>query len=135
MPPPIAVLEQRGLDYILGVRERGTKEVREVVMADQTPSVPLVLSHKGRPDTELLAKAVKVGDRRYIVCRNLAEAAQAARTREAVLTTLPPAGGLISRTSTSRNRMVGGRPRSCSPRGRQISTSSYRSSTTAVRLR
>ena len=84
----IAALEQRGLDYILGVRERGTKEVREIVMADQTPSVPLVIPHKGRPDTELLAKEVKLGDRRYIVCRNLAEAARAARTREAVLTTL-----------------------------------------------
>src|SRR6201996_2750000 len=84
----VAALEQRSLDYILGVRERGTKEVHEIVMADQTPSVPLVLSHKGRPDTELLAKEVKVSDRRYIVCRNLAEAAQAARTREAVLTTL-----------------------------------------------
>ena len=32
----IAALEQRGLEYILGVRERSTKEVREVVMADQT---------------------------------------------------------------------------------------------------
>ena len=84
----IAALEQRGLDYILGVRERGTKEVREIVMADQTPSVPLVIPHKGRPDTELLAKEVKLGDRRYIVCRNLAEAARAARTHEAVLTTL-----------------------------------------------
>ena len=84
----IAALEQRGLDYILGVRERGTKEVREIVMADQTPSVPLVIPHKGRPDTELLAKEVKLGNRRYIVCRNLAEAARAARTREAVLTTL-----------------------------------------------
>ena len=84
----IAALEQRGLDYILGVRECGTKEVREIVMADQTPSVPLVIPHKGRPDTELLAKEVKLGDRRYIVCRNLAEAARAARTREAVLTTL-----------------------------------------------
>src|ERR1700729_3095421 len=60
----IAALEQRGLDYILGVRERGTKEVREIVMADQTPSVPLVIPHKGRPDTELLAKKVKLGDRR-----------------------------------------------------------------------
>jgi hypothetical protein len=57
-------------------------------MADQTPSVPLTLPHKGRPDTELLAKEVKLGNRRYIVCRNLAEAARAARTREAVLTTL-----------------------------------------------
>ena len=31
------------------------------------------------------AKEVKLGDRRYIVCRNLVEAAQAARTREADL--------------------------------------------------
>jgi hypothetical protein len=36
----------------------------------------------------LRAKGVKAGNRRYIVYRNLAEAAQAARTREAVLTTL-----------------------------------------------
>ena len=84
----IAALEQRGLEYILGVRERGTKEVREVIMADPTPSVPLVIPRKGRPDTELQAKEVKLGDRRYIVCRNLVEAARAARTREAVLTTL-----------------------------------------------
>jgi Transposase DDE domain len=84
----VAALEQRGLDYILGVRERGTKEVREVVMADQTPSVPLVIPRNGRPDTELQAKEVMLGDRRYIVCRNLIEAAQAARTREAVLVTL-----------------------------------------------
>ena len=84
----IAALEQRGLDYILGVRERGTKEVREVILADPTPSVPLVIPRQGRPDTELQAKEVKLGDRRYIVCRNLVEAAQAARTREAVLATL-----------------------------------------------
>lgn len=84
----IAALEQRGLDYILGVRERATKEVREVVMADPAPSVPLVIPRNGRPDTELRAKEVKVDGRRYVVCRNLAEAAQAARTREAVLATL-----------------------------------------------
>jgi hypothetical protein len=70
------------------VRERGTKEVREVVMADQTPSVPLVIPRNGRADTELRATEVKVDGHRCIVCRNLAEAAQAARTREAVLTTL-----------------------------------------------
>ncbi len=52
------------------------------------PSVPLVIPRQGRPDTELQAKEVKVGDRRYIVCRNLVEAAQAARTREAVVATL-----------------------------------------------
>lgn len=84
----IAALEQRGLEYILGVRERSSKEVRDIVMADPAPSVPLVIPHKGRPDADLQAKEVKVDDRRYIVCRNLVEAAQAARTREAVLTTL-----------------------------------------------
>lgn len=84
----IAALEQRGLEYILGVRERSSKEVREIVMADPAPFVPLVIPRVGRPDTELQAKEVKLDGRRYIVCRNLAEAAQAARTREAVLTTL-----------------------------------------------
>jgi hypothetical protein len=57
----IAALEQRGLGYILGVRERGTKEVRELIMADPTPSVPLVIPRTGRPDTELQAKGVKLG--------------------------------------------------------------------------
>ncbi len=84
----IAALEQRGLEYILGVRERSSKEVREALMVDTAPSVPLVIPRQGRPDTELQAKEVKVGDRRYIVCRNLVEAAQAARTREAVVATL-----------------------------------------------
>src|ERR1700744_2110869 len=71
----VAALEQRGLDYILGVRERGTKEVREVVMAAPARSVPLVIARNGRPDTELRAKEVKVDGRRYVVCCNLAEAA------------------------------------------------------------
>ena len=45
-----------------------------------------------------------------------------------------PSGGLTSRTSISRRRTVGGRVRSSSSRGRQMSTSPCRSSTTAVRL-
>jgi hypothetical protein len=84
----IAALEPRGLEYILGVRERGSKEVREVVMADTEPSAPLVIPHTRRADPDLRAKEVKLSGRRYIVCRNLAEAAQAAQTREAVLITL-----------------------------------------------
>jgi hypothetical protein len=84
----IAGLEQRGLDYILGVRERARKEVREVVLADPAPSVPLVIPHDGRADTELQAKTVTVGSRRYVVCRNLGEAVQAARTRAAVVAAL-----------------------------------------------
>ena len=84
----IAGLEQRGLDYILGVRERASKEVREVVLADPAPSVPLVIPHDGRADTDLQAKTVTVGSRRYVVCRNLGEAVQAARTRAAVVAAL-----------------------------------------------
>ena len=84
----IAALEERGLDYILGVRERSSKEVREVVLADPAPSAPLTVPHKGRPDTDLQAKEVRLGQRRYVVCRNLDEAAQAARTREAVVSSL-----------------------------------------------
>jgi hypothetical protein len=47
-----------------------------------------VIPRKGRADTDLRAKEVTIDGRRYIVRRNLAEAEQAARTREAVLTTL-----------------------------------------------
>jgi hypothetical protein len=39
-------------------------------------------------DTELEAKQVKIGERRYIVCRNLAEARRDAEQREAILSGL-----------------------------------------------
>jgi Transposase DDE domain len=84
----ITALEARGLEYILGVRERSSKEAREIVLTDASPFVPLVIPRRGRPDTELEAKEVRVGKRRYVVCRNLAEAQQDAATREAVLATL-----------------------------------------------
>ena len=81
----IASLEERGLEYILGVRERSSKEVQAVVLNDPAPSVSLVIPRRGRRDTELEAKEVRVGGRRYIVCRNLAEAKRDAEVREAVL--------------------------------------------------
>jgi hypothetical protein len=84
----IAALEQRGLEYILGVRERSSKEVRDVVLADTQPSVPLTIPRQGRPDTELQAKEVMRDGRRYIVCRNLVEAEQDARNRETVVASL-----------------------------------------------
>ena len=84
----IAGLEERGLEYILGVRERSSKEVNEVVLKDPAPSIPLVIPRPRRPDTELEAKEVRVGDRRYIVCRNLNEAKRDASVREAVLRSL-----------------------------------------------
>ena len=84
----IAALEARGLEYILGVRERTSKEVRTVVLNDAGPFVPLVIPRQGRPDTELEAKAVTLGKRRYIVCRNLVEAARDAAEREAIVANL-----------------------------------------------
>ena len=81
----IAALEARGLEYILGVRERTSKEVRTLVLDDDAPFVPLVIPRPGRQDTELEAKAVILGHRRYIVCRNLAEATKDAAARDAIV--------------------------------------------------
>jgi hypothetical protein len=81
----IAALEERKLEYVLGVRERSTAEVRSTVIADRTPFVPLVVPRASGVLTELEAKQVKIGDRRYIVCRNLAEARRDAEQRSAIL--------------------------------------------------
>ena len=81
-------LEERGLEYILGVRERSFKEVYDVVLNDPKPSIPLVIPRPRRPDTELEAKEVRVGEHRYVVCRNLTEAKHDAEVREAVLRSL-----------------------------------------------
>jgi hypothetical protein len=86
--PPIAALEARGLEYIPGGRERTAKAVRTLVLDDATPSVPLVIPRQGRPDTALEAKAVILGKRRYIVCRNLAQAEKDAAAREAIVANL-----------------------------------------------
>ena len=84
----IAALEARGLEYILGVRERATKEVRTLVLGDDAPFVPLLIPRQGRRDTELEAKAVTLGKRRYVVCRNLAEGEHDAAARAAIVANL-----------------------------------------------
>src|SRR6202040_980226 len=92
----IAALEERKLEYVLGVRERSSAEVRSTVIDDQTPFVPLVVPRVSGGLTELEAKQVKIGNRRYIVCRNLAEARRDAEQRSPILaglrtnTKLPP---------------------------------------------
>jgi hypothetical protein len=52
---------------------------------DQTPLVPLVVPRVSGELTELEAKQVKIGNRQYIVCRNLAEARRDAEQRSAIL--------------------------------------------------
>jgi hypothetical protein len=83
----IAALEQRGLLYILGVRERTDKLVRDVVLNDAAPFVPLIIEKRGR-DTDYSAKAVTLGGVRYIVCINHQEAAKDAADRTAILAAL-----------------------------------------------
>jgi transposase len=96
----LAELDARNIDYILGVRERATKEIRGVI-ADPTPYVPLSIPKAaGRGCTDLLVKEIvrsgldadgKPWRRRYIVCRNEAEAQQDKAEREAILAALEAA--------------------------------------------
>jgi hypothetical protein len=83
----IAALEERGLLYILGVRERSDKLVRDVVLSDAAPFVPLSVEKHGR-DTDYGAKAVSLAGQRYIVCINHQEAAKDAADRAAILVAL-----------------------------------------------
>jgi len=83
----IAGLEARDLLYILGVRERSDKLVREIVLKDATPFVPLTLRKRNK-ETDYGAKAVMAGEQRYIVCVNHQEAAKDAAEREDILKSL-----------------------------------------------
>jgi transposase len=86
-------LEERGLEYILGARERTDRLVREVVLADARAFTPLLIERaNGAGDrrsatgqTQLFAKEVQVSGRRYIVCRNEAEAEKDRADRQAIL--------------------------------------------------
>src|SRR5258708_39862713 len=66
-------------------KQRSTAELRSTVIDEQTPFVPLVVPRVSGELTELEAKQVKIGNRRYIVCRNLAEARRDAEQRSAIL--------------------------------------------------
>ena len=83
----LAELEARRLLYILGVRERTDKLVRELVLDDPAPFVPLVMSKRGK-QVDYEAKAVMVAGRRYIVCRNHQEAQKDAADRISILAAL-----------------------------------------------
>ena len=84
----IQALEDRKLTYVLGARERTDKLVREVVLADDGPFVPIVVPRASGKETELAAKAVTVAGIRYIVCRNEAEATKDAADRQAIVAAL-----------------------------------------------
>src|SRR5215813_9488270 len=83
----IAELEARRLLYILGVRERTDKLVRELVLDDPAPFVPLTLTKRGK-QADFEAKTVMLAGRRYIVCRNHQEAAKDAADRASIIAAL-----------------------------------------------
>ena len=97
----IAAVEARGWLYILGARERRTKEVRDVVLSDTGPFETLEVERQ-RPDPMALqVKEVTVEDtarkrtakappkpRRYVVCRNPDQARKDAVTRAQILAAL-----------------------------------------------
>ena len=80
----IAELEARKLEYILGARERSDAIVKEIVLNNTDPFVPLLIERK-RGETQLFVKQVMVEDKRYIVCRNEAEADKDRQDREAII--------------------------------------------------
>lgn len=80
----IATLEKQGMEYILGARERSTSVIRNIVLNDTAPMVPLVLDRQ-RGETQLWAKEVKVGKDRYIVNLNEAEARKDKADRQAII--------------------------------------------------
>ena len=87
----ITALEQRGLEYVLGVRERSDKLVRELVLEDEKPMTPLLIERRAG-ETQLFVKEVTVedaeGKRRYIVARNEAEAEKDRADRAAIVEAL-----------------------------------------------
>jgi hypothetical protein len=96
----------RRLDYILGARERSSKEVREAVLHDDGAAVPLTIPRQ-KGETDLAVKEVKLEGRRYIVCRNEKEARKDAETRATLLAGLQRklaggAKGLVGNTGYRR---------------------------------
>ncbi len=86
--PTIAALEERGLEYVLGARERTDTLVRQVVLADSRPFTPLCIPRAAGKETQLWVKEVTAEGRRYVVCRNEAEAEKDAAERRAVVEAL-----------------------------------------------
>jgi len=83
----IAELEARKLLYVLGVRERSDKLVRDLVLGDPAPFVPFVLM-KPRREVDYEAKAVTLAGRRYVVCRNLDQMEKDAADRATIVVAL-----------------------------------------------
>ena len=91
----LAELEERGIAYILGTRERNDAEVRESVLTDTAAMVPLSIPKAAGTTTDIAVKELlirpwdgKGKPRRYVVCHNPARAAFDAAQRNAIIAAL-----------------------------------------------
>ena len=80
----IAALEAEKIQYILGVRERTSREVRTGVIEDDGLAVPLVIPRQ-KGETELAIRETTIAGRRYIICRNEEEAKKDAAARAEIV--------------------------------------------------
>lgn len=76
----IAALEAEKIEYILGVRERTSREVRAEIIEDDGLAVPLLIPRQ-KGETELAVRETSIAGRRYVICRNAEEAKKDAAAR------------------------------------------------------
>ena len=76
----IAALEAEKIEYILGVRERTSREVRAEIIEDDGLAVPLLIPRQ-KGETELAVRETMIAGRRYVICRNAEEAKKDAAAR------------------------------------------------------
>jgi hypothetical protein len=96
----ITALEARGLEYILGARERSSRVIRTAVLDDATPFTPLLIE-RARGETQLFVKEVRIDGARFIVCRNEAEAEKDRADRQAIV------GGLEKQLEKGDKALIG----------------------------
>jgi DDE family transposase len=83
----MAMLEAEKVEYILGVREHTSREVRGEVIDDDGIAVPLIIARQ-RGETQLAVKEITIAGRRYVICRNEEEARKDAEARAELVASL-----------------------------------------------
>ena len=142
----IAGLEARQLEYILGARERSDALVKKIIMENDDPFVPLLIERQ-TDETQLFIKQVMLEGKRYIVCRNEAEAENDRKDRERIvaaldtqlkkgdktLSAIRPTGAIYARPATARTRRYLRSISASSPRRRASTASSFYAPTQRLR--
>jgi hypothetical protein len=83
----MAALDAEKIEYILGVRERTSREVRDEVIDDDGVAVPLTIPRQ-KGETQLDVTETVIAGRRYVICRNEEEARKDAEARAELVASL-----------------------------------------------